>query len=201
MQIIEPINTNDLSIVDTDVINVQEDWADIAYPAEKLVAYGDIVYQAIDDIVQGTPAPSAISEYWLEFGVVNKLKPFDGVINSAATRDSSMWFELNITAKIEGLSFLSMRNVTSISISIVNNYTGLEIYQNTVDLFDVTTGGYGTEAVLVDLPRLGYHNTSASITLFGNGTLYVGGILFGEVHDVGPANYGFSTSIIDYSTK
>lgn len=201
MQIIQPINRNDISVIDTDVANVQEDWANIAYPEGKLVIFQDLVYQAKQNVPVDAGNPNITTEYWLVYGSINKLKPFDGIINSTATRDGSMWYELNITARSEALAFLSMRNVTSIIVSLVNTYTGIEVYQNTIDLFDASAGQYSSEAVLIDLPFPGYHKLTANITLLGTGTLYLGGIIFGQLYDVGTPNYGASTSIIDYSTK
>lgn len=214
MKIIRPMTITDATLVSS---NIPENDYPAYNPATSyalaarviVVDVGvHLVYESLQPGNVGH-APAASPEYWVKVGATNRWRMFDASITTQAENEDSISVSIKATGIANGVALL---NIDCAIIRVVA--TDVEfgvVYDKTIN--PAMTSGISdiysyfrepvarvTEMALSDLPA--YSNMRIDVTLSSPGsTVRCGGIVLGQLREIGDLQYGAKISIADYSKK
>lgn len=168
------------------------------------------VYEAITGGVNATPPEEALggdTPQWIAVKSTNRWAMFNDSINDASTSTENIVVELALNGA-EGLAVMGAVG-ESITVSVADNVSSTVIFTTEIELDrSIVTDFYdwffvpaeqAGQMVVVDLPGW-YTDTTATVTIAATATRASCGVLkFGEVKDIGAAEYGAKLSMVDYS--
>lgn len=214
MKIIRPLAITDAVLISS---NVPED----DYPAHALdatyalgarvVVIGSDVHLVYESLQAGNAGhvPAASPDYWVKVGPTNRWRMFDTSITSQAEHPDAISVALATTGITNGMALLNI-DCTGIHVQAVDATLGM-VYEKTInpalnsgitDLYSYFTEPITriTEMSLTDLPA--YSNMRLNITLSNAGRpVRCGGVVVGQVRNIGDLQYGAKIGIADYSIK
>lgn len=214
MKIIRPLAITDAVLISS---NVPED----DYPAYaagttyalggRVVVIGPDVHLVYESLQAGNVgrAPATSPDYWVKVGPTNRWRMFDTSITSQAEHPDAISVALATTGITNGVALLNI-DCTGIHVQAVDATLGV-VYEKTInpalnsgiaDLYSYFTEPITriTEMALTDLPA--YSNMRLNITLSNAGrTVRCGGVVVGQVRNIGDLQYGAKIGIADYSIK
>ena len=146
---------------------------------------------------------------WLDLGVVNPLRMFDGKLDSLTASTSPLVVEITPNVIVNGIAIFNI-NATTVQITMNAPTDGLVYDSGVIDLVDsgTITGWYEFffgqrlqkfDLVKTDLPT--YPSATITINAIGGDDITVGEIVVGKIQNIGDAQYGTSVGIIDFSRK
>ena len=146
---------------------------------------------------------------WLDLGVVNPLRMFDGKLDSLTTASTVLNIDITPNVIANGIAIFNI-NATTVQITMNDPTAGLVYDSGVIDLVDsgTITGWYEFffgqrlqkfDLVKTDLPT--YPSATITINIIGGDDITVGEIVVGKIQNIGDAQYGTSVGIIDFSRK
>lgn len=148
------------------------------------------------------PATSPL--YWQRAEPSNRWAMFDSEVSTATTRAGDIVVTLALSSRISAVSLHGLVG-TSATIVHKDGATVLATYTTSLvsepaDWYDYYFGSYvqRKEWTVTDLAP--YQNSTLEITISGSSTA-CSACVVGMAHDIGAAQYGFSSGIVDYSRK
>ena len=146
---------------------------------------------------------------WLDLGVVNPLRMFDGKLDSLTTASTVLNIDITPNVIANGLAIFNI-NATTVQITMTDPIEGLVYDSGAIDLIDsgTITGWHEFffgqrlqkfDLVKTDLPT--YPSATITISIIGGDDITVGEIVVGKIQNIGDAQYGTSVGIIDFSRK
>ena len=196
MRVIVPVTFDRTTqLTSTTATNAYADWDyTTSYAPPERITYQDYYWEAVDAVGSGTEwAPDfEASNPWLNIGPANKHAMFDESPSSLTEGTGT----LTVVVTPGDVDSLALINLTAYSLSV----TGV-VGTSTTYSASMNTDGL-TEVVLTDLP--GGTGLSLTVSMMASGTagtVSVGDVVFGAIHEVGTSQAGASASMIDYSTK
>jgi hypothetical protein len=146
---------------------------------------------------------------WLDLGVVNPLRMFDGKLDSLTVSTSPLVVEITPAQIVNGLAIFNI-NATTVQITMTDPVDGLVYDSGEIELIDsgTITGWYEFffgqrlqkfDVVKTDMPT--YPNATITIIALGTDEITIGEIVAGKNQNLGVAQYGTSVGIIDFSRK
>jgi hypothetical protein len=204
MKIIEPVNVTE-SMLTTNVLNIESDWASGTYNEGDRVVVDDSVYEAL---VTTTQNPVG-SDEWFRVGYSNIWRMWTEGADSMSTRDGG------ITVTLAGVPLLSAVAVLG-AVGYECRVTltdGLDVvFDATKALVDIGVSDWW-EYYFTDYDQLGtvyfdnlppYPGADLQIvvsTALVEDTSAIGRVVFGVERDIGVTLQGVQTRIEDYSRK
>lgn len=192
-----------------------------AYVVDDEVTFNDKTYIAIADNTNAQPDLNLFdgtSGYWLETGVVNKLKMIDDKVNTQTVATNTtidgadtiydIDFEFNSNGIISAIAFFNV-DAESINIKQYDANTDTLVYENTISLADsgdITSWedyffedfSFKTDVV----ENLYLYNSKIQVNIQKkNAPAKVGVIACGMAKDLGLTLYSPTVNILDFSKK
>ena len=181
----------------------------IIYAAGEVAYKSDnTLWKSLADNNQNNIPNAVAIPTWLRISPSNTTAPFDSQSTTQAIANKEITFTIQ-TGIIDTVGLIGT-DADSAVITVRNGLGGTIVYQRTLGL----TGGNPanawdyyfssptlrvTQAIVDEIPP--YVNSYTTITLTGTGTIGIGNILFGKSKDIGLAEYGVQSGILDFSTK
>ena len=142
---------------------------------------------------------------WADNGPTNRWAMFDNEVNTESTRTAPMV----IVIKPGIINALALININAVSVSVSMAVGGQVVYSasKNLDMSEITDwyqyffGGFNMihQAVFSDIPP--YASAEITITIYGDSSVSVGGIIAGNTYYIGKTQYVPSIEITDYSVK
>jgi hypothetical protein len=168
-------------------------------------------HRIYERLVSGTTAaaPESDTTNWLDIGPTNRWAMFDNVIGTQTSIASPLTIVIN-PGSISGISLMELVGRTA-TITLKTATGGATAYSKTISLdgtildsiYDWFYQPYVQQSAvtLTDLP---FHYPAGELTVTitaSSGNVSCGVCKFGEVIELGAAEYGATSGIIDYSKK
>lgn len=214
MKIIRPLAIMDAVLISSNV--PEEDYPAHAIDATydlgaRVMVTGPDVHLVYESLQAGNAgyAPAASPDYWVKVGPTNRWRMFDRSITSQTEHPDAISVALATTGITNGVALLNI-DCTGIHVQAVDATLGV-VYEKTInpalnsgitDLYSYFTEPITriTEMSLTDLPA--YSNMRLNITLSNAGRpVRCGGVVVGQVRNIGDLQYGAKIGIADYSIK
>lgn len=173
--------------------------------------YGDHVYEALADSTD-RPDQGAVLDVptWLDRGVINSLRMFDGKLDSQTLADESITITITPNTTITGLALFNIK-ASTVRVVMTDPIDGEVFNSGEVSMFD--NGGIDnwfdfffapyfakSDYVTINLPA--YPNATIVVTVDGGGSdVAVGELVIGRVLTFGDAQFGTNVGILDFSRK
>jgi hypothetical protein len=146
---------------------------------------------------------------WLDLGVVNPLRMFDGKLDNVTVANSPLTINITPDQIVNGIAIFNI-DATTVQITMTDPIDGLVYDSGEIDLIDsgIITGWYEFffaqrlqkfDLVKVDIPT--YPNATITITALDENEITIGEIVAGKNQNLGVSQYGSSVGIIDFSRK
>lgn len=214
MKIIRPMAITDAALVSSNI--PENDYPAYnpatSYPlAARVIVVGVGVHLVYESLQAGNVdhAPAASPEHWVKVGATNRWRMFDASITTQAENEDSISVSIKATGIANGIALLNI-DCGIIRIVATDVEFGV-VYDKTMN--PAMTSGISdiysyfrepvtrvTELALTDLPA--YSNMRIDVTLSSPGNpVRCGGIVLGQVREIGGLQYGAKISIADYSRK
>ena len=196
--------------------NVPEDdypaWAAGTYNAGDRVLFNHAVYEALTTTTdQPDTGAAAVPATWVFVSVSNRFKMFDTTVGVGTTNPNSIQVKLQPTNVSTSVVLFNVVGATA-NLTVTSD-TGLEVYNETIDLadFSMVTSYYNyfvspvdmtgsTEIAFLDIPA--YSGAIFELTIdAGTGTASCGEMVLGPANEIATTNFGTSVGIRDYSIK
>jgi hypothetical protein len=217
MQLVRPITVDDDVLIASNVDETEGVWSvatTYALGAQRRpTASGADTHRLFESAQDGNAGHDPLTDdgtWWFEVGVTNRMKMFDGLVQSQTTQSEV----IDVTLQADGrVSVASLQNISAaaLSFSAADAEAG-EVYRHDEELVD-DEGiddwyAYFTEDIvrktdvtLTDLPAA-YSDLQISVRLTAPGDLVGCGLLLvGQAQAIGGTRWGGSVGIRDYSTK
>lgn len=172
--------------------------------------YNGRIYEVLIDNTDRPDVGALLSTpSWLDLGVVNPRRMFDGKLDSLTTSSTALNVDITPNVITSGLAIFNI-NATTVQITMNDPTDGLVYDSGVIDLVDsgTITGWYEFffgqrlqkfDVVKTDLPT--YPSATITISIIGGDDITVGEIVIGKIQNIGDAQYGTSVGIIDFSRK
>ena len=214
MKIIRPMAITDAALVSSNI--PENDYPPYnpatSYPlAARVIVVGvgvHLVYESLQSSNVGH-TPAASPEHWVKVGATNRWRMFDASITTQAENEDSIIVSIKATGIANGIALLNI-DCSIIRVVATDVEFGV-VYDKTIN--PAMTSGISdiysyfrepvtrvTELALTDLPS--YSNMLIEVTLSSPGNVArCGGVVLGQVREIGDLQYGAKVSIADYSKK
>lgn len=211
MYVQKPITVTDANLT----TNIPEpDAGETAYNAGTSYSIGDEViltsthrkYRSVQNSNTGHDPAADDGTWWVDIAPTNAWAMFDGIIGTQSTESTEIQISIDAGVYITGLAIF---NVTAQTANVtVDDPTDGEVYNHDIDMRDnsqvVDWFTYFIEPIvekrrvaLWDLPA--YPNATVAITLGSSGDVSVGECIFGQVMDLGVAQYGTGFQLLNFN--
>lgn len=211
MKIINPIVVTPVTLIASNVpVDDAPEWVAGSYDLGELVVFNLRVYEALTTTTdQPDEGVLADPPTWLDLGVVNRWRMFDGIIGQATTNSGTIEATVQFPQVVNAISFFGLQGNT-LKVTVADSVDGI-VYEREEPLQDnsAITSWYAyffepiiqrEDLTLLDLPQ--YQNAEITIEIdAGLGIAECGEAVIGRQQVIGVTNFGTSVSIQDYSRK
>lgn len=173
------------------------------YALDDMVSHNGVNYKCTVEGTQGIE-PAADSPNWSDQGAVNRLKAFDGGLNTASEATDILNYTINATGLINAIALLRL-DASQVEV-VVTNAQDQEVYRKNVktaavgvtNLKDYLLTGYSRikDVVLLDIPSV--VNSTIQINITGS-NINLGMVVMGYKKTIGSTQNGFASGIRDFS--
>lgn len=166
-------------------------------------------YELIQDGENTTTAPSDQPLFWLDLGVSNRYRMFDGVIGDATERADSLSITLMPGQVVNGIGFFGLAG-SEIRVRVDDPIEGI-VYDRTEPLVDNSqiTNWHAwffdpisarTDVAFLDMPSYGTADVLIDVLATGS-TAKIGEAIIGRQRLLGVSNFGTQIGLRSYSRK
>lgn len=173
--------------------------------------YGDKTYEVLIDN-DDTPTDGVIANpaTWLDTGAINRLRMFDGKLDSVTTGGEELNIAITPNAQVTGLAMFNV-SASTIEITMTDPVDGIVYESGVISMIDnsAVTDWYSYyfapyivkyDFATVDLPS--YPDAVIDIKVSAiDSNVQVGEIVVGRVSTLGITQFGTSVGILDFSKK
>ena len=218
MKIVPPVTVNDARLTSTTIAEPDTARSEVAWVSGSNYAIGAQVirtqthrrYQALVAITAGTTAPESAPTQWTDIGPTNRYAMFDTERNSSAVvTGTSISIVITPSLRVSALCIFGMVGIETVTVTGRSGIGGSVVYSKTVNLSSRTTADwsdyfFGTfsnreSLVLLDLPLQTNLSVTVDFARAASGTMSIETVAIGNPLDIGGAQYGASSDIIDFS--
>lgn len=181
--------------------------AGTTYAAGARVIYQHRIYESLQSSNTGkTPGASTSTAWWLDVGPTGRWAMFDGIVDTASTAASSITVVLQPGVRFDSLGIIAgigsrvrvrMLDGATVVYDQTKRLASTSIRSMSAYFFAAET--LAGELVFENLPR--YLNGTVEVTITGSGTVAIGVLAIGTLHDIGVTEKGASASRTSYSRK
>lgn len=160
-------------------------------------------YECVQAPAEGQYPPTS-PLYWMRAAPSNRWAMFDAEISTATTRAGNIAVTLALSERINAISLHGLVGTSATVVhkdgsTVLGTYT-TSLVSDPADWYDYYFGPYRQRREWVVTGLAPYVNSTLEITIAGTSTACAA-CLVGTASEIGSAQYGFSTGIIDYSSK
>lgn len=209
-KVITPNAFSDLMLTSSSVPeNDYPVWSSVTtYAADALCIKNHRIWRSSQAANTNHDPLTAGPSWWMDIGPTNQQAMFDDVVGTATNAFSALVVVLR-PGSVSGVALLELFG-QSVTVEMRDAPAGTLVYSRTEQLDYSTVSSFydwffspyeqKSAVVLTDLP---WHFGSGelTVTVTGQGAVSCGVCKFGEVIELGGAEYGASLEIIDYSRK
>jgi hypothetical protein len=208
LQVIRPIAITPDKILSSTATESVSAW-NIAttYADGNTVLYQDNIYESLQNSNTGNN-PATASTFWLKIAPSNKTAMFDNEVNTQTTGTSPLVVEVQPMRIFNSVGFVNVE-ANTIQLKVYDEPAGTVVFDETIDLDDSDILDWYSyffaefdlrnDAVFDNIPP--YATGVAEVTVTSGATVKVGGMILGNLLDVGLTQYGLNYGIRDYSIK
>lgn len=165
------------------------------------------VYRSVHAANSGNDPVSDDGTHWLDEGLTNRLKAFDGTIGSQAENAGTVEYTILTTRSCDAIAFFGL-SAGSVTVEVYNASMS-KIYERTEQLYDTveidsiwdwffSATEYSQSKVFTGLPQGAGRHVKVIINA-GVGTAKVGVIALGSVQKIGDTRPGTEIRLEDFS--
>lgn len=179
--------------------------------AGNRLIYKNTIYESLDETVDRPDVGATISPpTWLNLGAINRLRMFDGQVDSLTEASQSLDVEVRPGPIANGIAVFNVRAQT-VQVRVIDDTEG-EVYDSgPITMLDNSSinDWYSffyepytpkLDLALTNLPP--YPDARIQITFTAQSeTVSVGQLVAGTIRNIGRTQYGTSVGIIDFSRK
>jgi hypothetical protein len=210
MKVIVPVEFQESQLLATNAVETTPDYAaGTTYAKGAEVHYLTRVYESLENSNTGNQ-PDISPTKWLDIGPDNISAMFDNEVQTSTVSSTPLTVSIKPGKAINSLALLNLY-ATSVTIQVLDEEGGNEVYNKTIDLnYTVINGWYSyffepfdllDTAVVTDIPPYKNCVINLSITAGAGSNVSVGSCIYGSFNYLGDVQYGVSFGIRDYSVK
>jgi hypothetical protein len=173
--------------------------------------YQNNIYEALlDNSSQPDTGSTSDPATWLDRGVINSLRMFDGKLESLTTSDNALTVQITPNQLISGIALLNLDTKT-IRVTMTDPVDGLVYDSGEISMIDNSAitdwfafynAAYIKKSDFVSLALPPYPNAVTEVTIDGGTSpISIGQIVSGRTFSLGDTQFGTSVGILDFSEK
>jgi len=217
MKIIPPLPITDERLTASSIPEPDASVGEVAWVASTAYTTGIIRirttthrrYLALTNHTSSTPPENDLIN-WADIGPTNRYALFDTERNTASTvTGTSITFALNPGGRTQALCLFGLKNIEMVTVTARDGAGGPIVYTRSMNLSTRTTTSWSTyffgafsnreSVVILDLPPILNIRIEVALTRGTSGMMSAETAAIGTPVDIGDAQYGAQSDILDFS--